>query len=188
MPGNTNILVTVAAAALITTGCSSAKSQPMPSTPASQTLLAPAWTPPNGHPMGTATRVTAGNPIDPKVAESALLDPTVKAELRGRALEIASAAGVTLPKTIIAVAIADHQEAETVLSGAVINDHAPVHVITLTGGPFTSVRHPVGAPAPQGNVLTLTFDAASRRLTDVGFVETAPDLSGIGSRPVDLTQ
>ena len=85
------------------------------------------------------------------------------------------------------VAAADHQEAEAILSGATINDHAPVYVITITGGPFTALSHPPDAPAPQGNVLTLTIDAATHSLTDIGFVDAAPDLSRFGSH-VDLMQ
>jgi hypothetical protein len=46
--------------------------------------------------------------------------------------------------------------------------------------------HPREAPAPQGNVLTVTVDAATHRVTDVGFIDVEPDLSRIGQLAVDL--
>jgi hypothetical protein len=115
------------------------------------------------------------------------MDPKVVAELRELALQASSNAGVATPKTMVAVAAADHQVAEMVLSGATIPDHAPVYVIEITGGPFTAMRHPPGANAPQGNVLVLTVDAATRRVTDIGYVDAEPDLDEIGSLKVDLT-
>jgi hypothetical protein len=75
---------------------------------------------------------------------------------------------------------ADHQAAQTVLSGANVNDHAPVVVIKMTGGPFTATHHPPGVAAPQGNVLTLTVEAATYRITDIGYADVEPDLSQIG--------
>jgi hypothetical protein len=86
-----------------------------------------------------------------------------------------------------AVAASDHQAAETVLSGAIINDHVPVFVIKMTGGPFTDGSHPPGVPAPPGsNVLTLTVDAATYRVTDIGYVDEEPDLGRIGPMTVKL--
>jgi hypothetical protein len=73
-----------------------------------------------------------------------------------------------------------------ILSGAEIDDQAPVYVITLTGGPFTATRHPPGVAAPNGNVLTLTVDAATHRITDVGYVDTEPELNQLGPARVDL--
>jgi hypothetical protein len=125
-------------------------------------------------------------PADPKAAQAALNDPAVVAELRDLALQASSSAGVPSPKTMVAVAASDHQAAEMVLSGATIPDHAPVYVIEMTGGTFTAAGHPPGAAAPQGNVLTLTVDAATHRVTDIGYVDEAPDLDKIGSVQVDL--
>lgn len=177
----------VVVAVTITAGCASTlDSAPNSSVETSEALSTPpSWTPPNDHPIGTLTPVSPGKTIDPKSALSALSDPNVRAELRGYGSKAASNAGVASPKTMNVVAAADHQEAETILSGATINDHAPVYVITITGGPFTSRMHRANVSAPQGNVLTLTIDAATHRLTDVGFVDAAPDLSSLGS-PVDL--
>jgi len=93
---------------------------------------------------------------------------------------------VPSPKTIDVVSGADHQVAETALSGALIDDHAPVYVLKLTGGTFTALRHPPGVPAPHGNVLTLTVDATTQMVTDVGYVDAEPDLSVIGATRVTL--
>jgi len=109
------------------------------------------------------------------------------ANLRGIGLRVSSAAGVSSPTTMRAAAASDHQAAQTILSGAIINDHAPVYVIKMTGGPFTATQHPPGAPAPQGNVLTVTVDAATYRVTDIGYVTVEPDLSQIGALAVDLS-
>lgn len=113
-------------------------------------------------------------------------DPSVLAKLRGIALGVSSASGSSSPATMRAVAASDHQAAETILSGAIINDHAPVYVIKMTGGPFTASQHPPGAAAPQGNVLTVTVDATTYRVTDVGYVNVEPDLTQIGALTVDL--
>jgi hypothetical protein len=86
-----------------------------------------------------------------------------------------------------AVAASDHQASEAILSGAIIHDHAPVYVITMTGGPFTATHHPPGVATPQGNALRVTVDAATHRVTDVAIVGSEPDLSQIGSRTVDLS-
>jgi hypothetical protein len=117
----------------------------------------------------------------------ALKDPKVVAELRALALQASSNAGVATPKTMVAVAAADHQVAEMVLSGTTIPDHAPVYVIAITGGLFVAMRHAPGANAPQGSVLVLTIDAATRRVTDIGYVDEEPDLDEIGPVRVDLT-
>jgi hypothetical protein len=86
------------------------------------------------------------------------------------------------------VAAADHQVAEQLLSGATVYDHSPVYIVTMTGGPFTAVRHPKGVPAPQGNVLTLTIDAATHRIADVGYVDAEPDLKQLASVSVNLAE
>lgn len=90
---------------------------------------------------------------------------------------------------MVAVASADHQLAEHVVSGAIVNDHAPVFVVEMTGGPFTTENtgsHPAGASAPQADVLTLTIDAKTFRITDAGVGPNAPDLSQIDSNVVNL--
>jgi hypothetical protein len=107
-------------------------------------------------------------------------------ELRALAMHRASVAGVSSPATIHAVACSDHQAAATVISGAGVNDHAPVYVVEMTGGPFVATGHPPGVPAPQGDVLTLTIDAQTHRVTDVGYHPVAPDLTQIDSDVVDL--
>jgi hypothetical protein len=117
---------------------------------------------------------------------SGLSDPQVVAELRDLALRASSSAGVPSPKTMVAVAASDHQAAEMVLSGAIIPDHAPVYVIEMTGGTFTARSAPPGGAALRSHVLTVTVDAATFRITDVGYVDEAPDLDEIGSVTVDL--
>jgi len=119
-------------------------------------------------------------------AQLALGDANELATLRGIAKNAASAAGVSSPNKVTVVAHSDHQAAEYLLCGAIINDHAPVYVIKVTGGPFTATRHPAGQPAPQGSFLTLTVDAATHLITDRGYVNVEPDLSKIGSVAVDL--
>ena len=71
--------------------------------------------------------------------------------------------------------------------GAIINDHAPVFVIVITGGPFTANHAPYGADAPEGNVLTITVNAATYEVSDVGISDLVPDLSKIASATVDLS-
>jgi hypothetical protein len=115
---------------------------------------------------------------------TSLKDPNVVAKLREMALD---AAGESTATTMRAVAVSDHQAAETVLSGRIMYDHAPVYVIVITGGPFTAGRHPYGAPAPEGDVLTLTVDAASYDVTDVGIGDVDPDLSQVALASVDLS-
>ncbi|HKP60158.1 MAG TPA: hypothetical protein VJV78_25710 [Polyangiales bacterium] len=116
-------------------------------------------------------------------------DPSVRAKLRELALQASAAAGVSSPRTMIAVASADHQVAEHVVSGAIVEDHVPVYVVEMTGGPFTTERtgsRPPGVSAPKGDVLTLTIDAKTFRVTDTGVSSNAPDLTQIDSNVVDL--
>ncbi len=138
--------------------------------------------------LGTLTAPDAGlvDPDASTAAVRALGDPSVMAQLRGLAFRASSVAGVPSPTTIRAVAHSDHQVAQSVVSGAIINDHAPVYVIQMTGGPFTSIQHPPGVPAAQGNVLTLTVDAQTYRITDIGYASVAPDVTQISSVAVDL--
>lgn len=138
--------------------------------------------------LAKATVPDTGVAGDPKAAQASLKDLTVLAQLRSLALRVSSVAGVTAPATMRVVVGADNQAAEKILSGARINDHGPVFVITMTGGPFTSVHHPPGVPAPQGDVLTLTVDAATHRVTHIGFVNAEPDLDQIGPGAINLAQ
>jgi hypothetical protein len=112
------------------------------------------------------------------VAQTGLADPNVRATLRTMALQASSANGVPSPKTIEAVASPDHQAAEKIVSGDIVNDHVAVYVVEVT---FTdnTASTPPGAPAPSGSVLTLTVDAQSFRVTDFGLTDTAPDLTQI---------
>jgi hypothetical protein len=89
---------------------------------------------------------------------------------------------------MMATAASDHQAAEKIIGGANLNDHAPVYIVQMTGGPFVARRSPPGVPAPQGNVLTITIDAGTYRITDVAYTAGAPDLTKIGSVVVDLAQ
>jgi hypothetical protein len=102
--------------------------------------------------------------------QASLRDPNVKAKLRALALQ---AAGASPLQTMIATASPDHQAAEEIISGDIVNDHAPVYIIEMTGGPFTARSSPPGVPAPQGDVLTLTVDAQTYRVTDSSIPCTA---------------
>jgi hypothetical protein len=115
-------------------------------------------------------------------AQTGLADSNVRAELRTMALRASSANGVPSPKAIEAVASPDHQAAEKIVSGDVVNDHVAVYVVEVTGGTFTdnTASTPPGAPAPSGSVLTLTVDAQSFSVTDFGLTDTAPDLTQLG--------
>ncbi len=123
--------------------------------------------------------------VSAEALQASLGDPKVRAKLRALALQ---AAGASLPQTMIAAASPDHQAAEKIISGDIVGDHSPVYVIELTGGPFTAGSSPPGVSAPQGRVLTLTVDAQSYHVMDVGITNDAPDLSQIGSVVVDLAQ
>jgi hypothetical protein len=89
---------------------------------------------------------------------------------------------------MIATASPDRQAAERIISGDIVNDHAPVYVIEITGGPFTARSSPPGVPATQGDVIILTVDARTYGVTDAGITNEAPDLTQIGSVVVDLAQ
>jgi hypothetical protein len=131
--------------------------------------------------------VAAPGQQGPSAAQLALGDSNELATLRGIALGAAATAGVSSPTTMHAVAASDHQAAEFILSGAIVNDHAPVYVIKMAGGPFTAMQHPPGQAAPQGSFLTVTVDAATHRITDVGYFDAEPDLSKIGSFTANLS-
>ncbi len=135
---------------------------------------------------GVAVTGCAADPDASGIAARPLTSVAVRGNLRQAAHGIAKRAGVESPTTMLAVAAADHQAAEAALSGAVIDDHAPVYIVQMTGGTFTALRHPRGAPAPHGDVLTVTFDATTMQVTDIGYDSIAPDLKQIDARPVDL--
>jgi hypothetical protein len=121
--------------------------------------------------------------------EAGLGDPNVRAKLRTLALQASATAGVASPRTMVAVASPDHQAAEQIVSGDIVNDHAPVYVVAMTGGPFTSIRgNPFGGPSSQGDVLTLTVDARTYDVTDVGITSVQPDLTQIDPDVVDLLE
>jgi len=153
-------------------GTTASQSEPLAIAPVAPTVLTPKIAPPP--PPGI---LTLPGPVQ---------DPTVLAALRSIALRASSLTGVPSASTMRAVAVSDHQAAESIISGAIINDHAPVYVLEISGGVFTSPHHPPGALPPQGNVLTVTVDAATYRVTDVGYHDVAPDLVRIASLPVDL--
>ncbi|HKO90315.1 MAG TPA: hypothetical protein VJU61_04135 [Polyangiaceae bacterium] len=114
-------------------------------------------------------------------------DPAVVAKLREIAQQAASGGEATPPTKMYAVAVSDHQVAEQAASGAIINDHAPVFVIVITGGTFTAREAPPGAVPFEGSVLTLTVIAATYEISDVGIVNVEPDLSKVASDRVDLS-
>jgi hypothetical protein len=91
---------------------------------------------------------------------------------------------------MIAVYSPDHQAAEEIISGDLVNDHVPVYVIEVTGGPFTcnGCSFPPGASPPQGNALTLTVNAQTFQVTDFGITPNVPDLTQISSDVVNLAQ
>jgi len=91
---------------------------------------------------------------------------------------------------MIAVYSPDDQEAEKIISGDIVNDHVPVYVIEVTGGPFTcnSCSVPPGASSPQGNALTITVNAQTFQVTDSGITLNVPDLTQISSDVVNLAQ
>ena len=188
------LLILSGAAITIMSGCSSAavpektasQTQPLAASTSAAFVSGTVPVTPATVATGVLTVLDAGVQ-SANAAQLALADATEVAKLRGMALGVSSVAGVLTPTTMQVVAASDHQAAEYILSGAVINDHAPVYVIKMAGGPFTAPQHPVGVPAPQGNFLTVTLNAATLRVTDVGYVNVEPDLSTIGTSPmVDL--
>lgn len=136
--------------------------------------------------FGPITKPAASPSMSPSSLKATLADATVVSKLRSSGLQLASIAGVSMPDRMYVVAVSDHQSAETILSGANINDHSAVYVIVMTGGPFTAFDHPQGVDAPQGNVLTATINAATFNVTDLGIVHVEPDLATIALGTVDL--
>ena len=113
-------------------------------------------------------------------------DPNVRSKLRTLGLQASSNAGVASPRTMNAVWSADHQAAEQILSGAILNDHAPVYIVVMTGGPFSASEGGPNGIAPQGSALRLTINAQTFEGTDYGITRDAPDLHLIGPHVVDL--
>jgi hypothetical protein len=126
----------------------------------------------------------------PSGSSDGLADPSVRDKLRALALQASSGNGVPSPKTMIAVYSPDDQAAQEIISGDIVNDHVPVYVIEVTGGPFTcnSCSGPSGASPPQGNALTITVNAQTFQVTDFGITPNVPDLTQISSDVVNLAQ
>lgn len=130
-----------------------------------------------------------------RAGQLARLEPPVRAEVErlARALcrrpEIIATCGHAL-----LVARAGHgaddrlrRRGGRLIGGAIINDHSPVYVVQMSGTIFTSPHHPPGVPAPTGKFLTITYDAATLRITDIGYDDVQPDLGMIDAVvPVDL--
>jgi hypothetical protein len=135
---------------------------------------------------GPAT--SSGPPVNGATPDqrAQLRDPIVAAQLRVLTFGVSAHDGALAPSTMVSVAASDHQAAESVISGAIIGDHVPVFVVQATGGPFTARHAPPGVAAPTGEVLTVTYDAATLAVTDVGLDDEAPDLARIDGDVVDL--
>lgn len=183
-------LILLAMATTAIAGCSSDAAMSVAPDPNKVEVLTEAITrPTSGTALPRASEAGSAGSTDAAVQgnpHSALDDPEVIAKLQSLALQASASAGVSSPASMRAVAVADHQDAETYLSGATVYDHAPVYVVKIVGGRFTATRHPRGVPAPYGSVLTLTIDAATFRVTDIGYVDVEPDLSRLGSGEIDL--
>jgi hypothetical protein len=138
----------------------------------------------------TLAAIGACGQSDPGAAQGGLADPNVRAKLRALALQASAANGVPSPKTMIAVYSADHQAAEKIISGDIVNDHVPVYVIEVTGGRFTcqECSTPPGAPPPTGNALTITLNAQTFQTTDFGITSNVLDLTPISSDVVNLAR
>jgi len=74
------------------------------------------------------------------VTQTGLADPNVRAKLRTMALQASSANGVPSPKTIEAVGSPNHQAAEKIVSGDIVNDHVAVYVVEVTAGRSRTTR------------------------------------------------
>jgi hypothetical protein len=131
---------------------------------------------------GPSTPVTGATPE----LRAQLRDPVIATQLRTLTVDVSTMDGVLTPASMRAVAASDHQAAESVISGAVIGDHLPVFVVQATGGPFTARHAPPGVPPPTGEVLTVTYDAATLAVTDVGLDADAPELVRIDADVIDL--
>lgn len=138
---------------------------------------------PDGAEEGEQAQPAPSDPGDP-----AMLDKlSVQLQLHELTRDFATQLGVDRPATMVAVAAVDHAAAEEAISGAQLDEHDPVFVVQVTGGQFTALRHPPNQPAPSGNVLTVTYDAKTLQVLDVGLDEVAPAIERLG-KPVDLLQ
>jgi len=124
----------------------------------------------------------------PTATIGSLTDAVVQAELRDRSSLKSKERGVVTLRTMDAVAVADHQLAADLISGATVDDHVPVFVVQMTGGVFTSMRHPPNLPPPTGEVLTITYDARTFRVRDIGIDHQRVDLSRLHPQVVNLLQ
>jgi hypothetical protein len=128
----------------------------------------------------------AGNLDDPEMSAPGNLDDhDVRAKLRDLASQTSAIAGVPSPQTMTAVWSPDHQVAEKIVSGSIVNDHVPVYVIEVTGGTFTSLDSPTGVSFT-GTVLILTLNAQTFDGTDGSIATSAPDLHLIDPHVVNL--
>ena len=168
------LLLLSGAAMAAASGCSSAAppeesgSPPLPVTAASGAAVV-SRTGPTTLATESVAVLTVSDTRAP-AANTALLaarDPKEMVALRTVALGVAAKAGVSSPAAFQAVAALHRQAAASVLSDAVIQDHASVYVVKVMGGPFTSPRHPPGV-TPRGYAfLTVAVDAATKRVTDI---------------------
>ena len=77
--------------------------------------------------------------------------------------------------------------AHIVVSPAVSRDNGSVWMLRPRAVRIGSLLiAPPGIAAPQGNVLTVTADAASYRITDLGYNTAEAKLDELASLPVDL--
>jgi hypothetical protein len=138
----------------------------------------------------TLAATGACGPSDSGATQGDLADASVTAKLRALALQASSANGVPAPKTMIAVYSPDDEAVQEIISGDIVNDHLPVYVIEVTGGPFTcnSCSVPPGASPPQGDALTITVNAQTFQVTDFGITPNVPDLTKISPDVVNLAQ
>jgi hypothetical protein len=129
-----------------------------------------------------ASEDLAPTQVAPGERPAGLALSATRAQLRQQALAFAARSGAaTAQLSMAAVAAGDHQAAATVISGDIVNEHQPVYVVVMTGATFTAPMHPPGVEAPRSNVLTITYDAATLRVTDFSYTMAAPDLKRIDS-------
>ena len=136
-------------------------------------------------PSGSSSTVSSLS--SPLTTSGGLSDPTVTSKLRDVSLAVAARAGVSSPATMRAVAASDHQKAETVISGSIVEGHEPVYVVQMTGGSFNALHRPSAAPeTPHGDYLTITFDQATLGILDIGYDMVAPSLTKIDPTVVNM--
>ena len=134
----------------------------------------------------TTTAPSASAPSATATSTKGLHDAATADQLRQASMELAVNAGVSAPATMRAVAAKSHRAAEAVISGADLADDSPVYVVQMTGGSFTATHARPGLAPYVGNVMTVTYDADTMRVTDIGFDEAPADLGRIDAEIVDL--